>query len=239
MEAVATATASLTSGAVFPGDGEPVAAAVQRARLGLDVAGADHGDLDVRIGRDDAAGRGSGHGCPGQRPGVEVSQRVDAGRAARRLRDPFGARVDAVRAGLRRREAVGRAGGVGDPERVAGAAPGNAGGDVVTGCHTLPDYLDRIGGIHLPAGEVVGRAEVALDQRAVLLDRAAAVAIDPDPEGRERGGEAAAGTGRLGPASAGAAERLAGVGVAGPVGASRLAEVRAHSGRVVGRVLRS
>ena len=72
------------------------------------------------------------------------------------------------------------------------------------------NYLDIINRVDLPPVVVVRGALIALDQRAVLLYRAAAVPVDPNPEGREGGSGGAADAG-LCPAAGDRAEAAAGV----------------------------
>src|SRR3984957_3789638 len=215
------------SGGLLPGDRESGAGAVQRAGQRLGGAGAvDHGDLVVGEGRDAACGAALGDGGVRGGPRPEVGQRLNTAGTGRGLRDPLRAAVHAARggAGLRLGEAVGGVSGVGHGQLVAGAAPHHRGGDGVARRGGLADDLDIVGRVHLPPGVLIGGPVIALDQRAVLLDRVGAVPVDADPERGQRGrARAAAGT-RLGPFGADGGEGAAGVGVAGPVGGRDIAQ---------------
>ena len=75
------------------------------------------------------------------------------------------------------------------------------GQDVVTIEHVdrLADDLDGVARVHLPPRVLVGGAQIALDHRAVLLDGAAAVSVDPNPESRQLVATAARAAGRAAP----------------------------------------
>src|SRR5580693_431192 len=189
------------SSAAVPGDAERVSAAVQRAGCGLGRARrSDHGDLVVGERRDRAGCRALRRTRAGEADAAKIGERFDAGRTARRLGDPLGAAVRGARVGLRGAEAVRRVRGIGDRQRVAVTTTGHRGGDVVAGTDVV-DYLDIILRIDLPPVVVVHGALVGLDERAILLNRAAAVAVDAHPERGERRRPPAAGyPRRLGPA---------------------------------------
>src|ERR1700761_1629975 len=207
------AGAAVASARGLPGVAEVAGSIDGAGGVELVAAAADHGDRRGVLG----AHRGPVGGRPGVVDRAEVSQRQRPLGGGRRLGDDFrGGVVEAAGLVLGLGPALGA---VGQRQRVAGPADRDRGAHAVPGRDRVGE-VHRVGRVHLVPAVVVRRAAVAVGVGPGLLDRAAVVPVQADPEGGVLGAAAAGGRG-LGPAGRDTVEGPGATGhdVAGPVGA--------------------